>query len=401
MADVDPTPNTYDVGYIIGPIIIGQVTTIFLYGILLNIFTHFLGSKAWTRASWSLRCTILVVFAVCTASIGLAMNDIWHFSTQITGSLDVYLAGTVPQAVEPALTGVIGLVVQIVLVVRVCKIITNRFLRAAFIFCVVGAGILGLYGAAGVAAWGVYYVPNPSVDVSDKFGFDWLGLFKIWLWTTASVNILITLVYIFAIHQRFSGGKRTTVSVLRLIVLGANRSAAYTSFFALVAAAIITGFGIDNISTYLISYAFLEPLPVLYALSLFTTLNVGDSLHERLSNPDLRVIRSGGKTPSQLPDFVLSSSAGDGEGRRSSDLSGRSGPLLGERRATGGSDDAYDEAENGLNVTKSGRALTPRASFTNDGRRSLDGRGIMVQVEKEEKVEKEEVDMPRERVLLI
>ncbi|GAA5845662.1 hypothetical protein JCM11251_002083 [Rhodosporidiobolus azoricus] len=246
--------------------------------------------------------------------------------------------------IQPIFTGVIAVTVQLVLGLRVAKVINSRLVRYIFLFLNTSGSVVMLYGTAGYTAWGVLWVQDNSIDYTKNLGgLSWIG-------------------------------------------------------FALL--------GFDDYNTYLTPYALFEPLPVLYALSLFTTLPVLDPGPRRLSDFSSNKAVHKGCGPSQLPDFVIPSSIppslenGNGSGRRSSDLSG--GAEL-DGRATNASD-AYS-AEHGLNVIRSGKTITSQASFFNDergGSRLFDGRGIMVQVEKEQKVERDEGDeAPRKRVLLI
>ncbi|GAA5839382.1 hypothetical protein JCM11251_003964 [Rhodosporidiobolus azoricus] len=274
-----------DLSGTLGPVIMGQVATVLFYGILLSVFTRFLGSASWKRASPLLRGVMLVVIGLATVATGLGIHDLWHYASLVTDDIAVVLSGSMPQAVEPLISGVTGFTVQAVLVLRVAKVITNRYFRWAFIGLMLAGALLSFIASCFFTAYSVGYRLGTFLTVKDRLNFTWNGLFELWLFSGGAVDILITVTYIFALRKRIGGRTETSNSVLRLIALCAVRCAAYTSIVAIVGAVLAPIYPSDE-SFY--AYAFWEPLAVLYALSLFTTLGVADSITAKLSDPALQ-----------------------------------------------------------------------------------------------------------------
>ncbi|GAA6035126.1 hypothetical protein JCM8097_006377 [Rhodosporidiobolus ruineniae] len=379
---------------LIGPVIMGQVATILFYGILVSVFTRFLGSKAWTRANWSLRITILFVVALSSAAVGLAIHDLWFYATLVTADPNVATNGTVLQAIEPGIVGLIALLDQVTLVLRVAKIVSNRYFRYIFMAVCFAGSIIGMYGACAMAAWSVSYHYNNYTDYTKEL-LSWQDVILLWLWSNAGVDLLITCVYIIALRKRLAGGTETTNNVLRLIILCAIRTAAYTSIFAMTAAILAQVFGLENTSNSLINYAFWEPLCVLYPLSLFTTLSIGDSIVNKLGDAQFRSSQrlSGMSGTSALPRFYVSDGAalnGNGVGKGLANGTGGRHGLHGiegsSRPASRREIDLFADDDDDAEL---GGMLGRNRSNLSVGR--IDGgvKGVMVQVEKEEKVETE------------
>ncbi|GAA6001734.1 hypothetical protein JCM10207_002288 [Rhodosporidiobolus poonsookiae] len=384
MAD-DGIPNINTVA-VTGPVIMGHMAAIMLYGVLLAQASNFVSSPGFHRSSITLRLAILWVLCLVTVSVGLGINDIWHFSTLFTDDLSVVLNGTFPQTLEPLFCGLISVSVQTILVLRVSKVIAKVWLRWTFIFVLLGASLVSLYGAIADTVWSIKFRSNQAIDLSGSLGLNWDAILQIWLWTAAGIDSVISGVYVFILYQRLGGGTETTNNVLRMIVLCAIRTAAYTAVFAITSS--ITGqvFGLSDYNTSLICYAFWEPLPVLYGLSLFTTLSIADNVRGRLSDPMLRPASgmngnsAGG--PGSHPRYFLSDVAPsftNAAGARPATASG-----LG----LGRSGDPLSMAENGEG-TKSGDSGHGASGGTGTGEMRGLGQGVGVRVEVEKVVDDE------------
>ncbi|GAA5914350.1 hypothetical protein JCM6882_008169 [Rhodosporidiobolus microsporus] len=407
----------------------GQVATILFYGILLAVFTRFLDSSAWRRASISLRLIIIWVVCLATVSMGLGVHDVWHYSSLVADDVNVVLSGTMAQAVEPLISGATAFTVQTVLVLRVAKVVTKRYYRWLFMGVMFAGAMLSFIVSCLFCAYSVSYRLNTFEKVTADIGLDWNTLFEMWLFSGAAVDIIITIVYIFALRKRLGGGTETTDSVLRLIVICAVRCAAYTSIVAIAGAILAPIFPSD---TSFITYAFWEPLATLYALSLFTTLGVADSITAKLSDPALQRVsglgtKSGGSSNGGvLPRVQVEQVGGAGAGMGELGNGGgvlKAPSIAPSRRSNndnhrriedldvdldldldrdynddgGTSGDSYSDAERGQgrahaeelqSPSRLGLGRTPSAaSLTPAGRKA--GGGIKVDVERVEVAEKE------------
>lgn len=165
-----------------GPVILGQVAAVMMYGVLLSEFSSYVHSPAWRRTGRAMRCIICgIMLAVtgaslplspprpttgseadsrltsATASVALALHDIFFYGTLPTDDLDFILHGTRAQAIEPVVAGVIAFAVQVILIQRVLKILPSRWIRCTF-GALVGIGaLLGLFASCMYGAIGVLY----------------------------------------------------------------------------------------------------------------------------------------------------------------------------------------------------------------------------------------------------
>ncbi|GAA5846964.1 hypothetical protein JCM9279_006968 [Rhodotorula babjevae] len=388
MADPNP-PGAPNIDPITGPVVLGQVAAVMMYGVLLSEFSSYLHSPAWRRTGRGMRWTISGIMLAVTASVALAIHDIFFYGTLPTDDLDFILHGTRAQAIEPVVAGVVAFSVHLILIQRVLKVLPLRWMRWTF-GALVGAGAsLGFFASCMYGAIGVLY---HNYQFSG-WPWTWDAWCSMWLWSVAAVDVLITSVCassfslvneagaddpsrpsadVWALCQRLSGGTQLRQSVLRLLVLAAVRTAMYTAIIAVIAAILGETWGINDPKRNFICYAFWEPLPPLYALSLFTTLSVADNVVARLGDPALR---RHDQAETVLPRF-----AGDVAGGRSISFGATSWPADGRRESVG---EGSGSARGG--GVKSERQLEPGAPLVRPHS------GVFVQVEM---IEHDERDPP-------
>ena len=117
-------------------------------------------------------------------------------------------------------------------------------------------------------------------------GISWTNAVLVWLWVSAGIDVLISASYIFNLTRRL-GGVTSTVGatqVLHLIVRLVVQSAAFTAVLAIAAASVTAAYPGFSLMTEDLFYAFWIPLPLLYALSLFTTLSIREKVTTTLGN---------------------------------------------------------------------------------------------------------------------
>ncbi|KPV73775.1 uncharacterized protein RHOBADRAFT_54954 [Rhodotorula graminis WP1] len=368
MADPNP-PGAPNIDPITGPVILGQVAAVMMYGVLLSEFSSYLHSPAWRRSGRGMRWIICGIVLSVTASVGLAIHDIFFYGTLPTDDLQFILHGTDSQAIEPILAGVIAFSVHLVLIQRVLSILPSRWVRWTFGALVGTGALLGLLASCMYGAIGVLY---HNYDFTG-WPWQWERWFSLWLWSVAAVDVLVTSVYVWALCKRLSGGTQLRQSVLRLLVLAAVRTAMYTAVLAVVAAVLGEIWGINDPYRNFICYAFWEPLPPLYALSLFTTLSVADNVVARLGDPTLR---KHDRAESVLPRF-----AGFGTGGSRSISFGATSWVAERQQENGGEESRSADGGGG----KSEGQLEPGASLVRPHS------GVFVQVEM---IEHDERDSP-------
>lgn len=104
--------------------LLGACAHLLLVGILLCSFTHHLTSPgpSWSSTSRLLKRVIIFVVGLTTFIAGLHVNDILHFGTLQRRDAGSLLRGTKIETMEPVLVGVVGSVVQSVLVYRASRV---------------------------------------------------------------------------------------------------------------------------------------------------------------------------------------------------------------------------------------------------------------------------------------
>lgn len=79
----------------------------------------------------------------------------------------------------------------------------------------------------------------------------------IWLWSSATADVLISLALSISLHKRIRGFNPTLDGVLRHLIIVGLRTAAYTAVTSIVGAAVSTAFSIkDNYHTATVGFCF-------------------------------------------------------------------------------------------------------------------------------------------------
>ncbi|KAL8276379.1 hypothetical protein RQP46_011224 [Phenoliferia psychrophenolica] len=125
----------------LGPVLLGDCLQLILFGILVSAVFSYLNSGSYARTSKFSQVIVAAVVLLATLSTMLDVGDIWYFGTLQTRTEGSLLSGTLIESCEPLLVGVIGALVETVLVMFVER-------RNMIIF-VVASGIVILVGLVG------------------------------------------------------------------------------------------------------------------------------------------------------------------------------------------------------------------------------------------------------------
>lgn len=93
-----------------------------LYGILLSAVYSFCTSTAFPRTTTFSRAIIATVVVLTSLHTALNVNDILHFGTLQARDEGSLLTGTLVEACEPFVVGLIGALVEAILVLRAAKV---------------------------------------------------------------------------------------------------------------------------------------------------------------------------------------------------------------------------------------------------------------------------------------
>ncbi|KAK4050397.1 hypothetical protein OIV83_003467 [Microbotryomycetes sp. JL201] len=279
-SDVEPPASSADAISVLGPVLLGDACNLVLFGLLLSSFTNFVKSSAWRASSRKLRCTIVAVILVVGAIVGLQTYDLWYFGTLQSRELSTLLRGTWPEAFEPVLAGLVGAIVESILVTRASRFIQLKRIRVPLLVIAALTILTGFLGSVGVTVWLCLFYRDPLWEPKISGLPTFNNCMATFLVCSASVDLAISVTYIVSLRKRIAGFNKSTDSALVLIMRLTLRSALYTAVVAIAGAACSLAFDSYTIKTIDVAWAFLLPLPSLYALSMFTTLDVRNRLSD-------------------------------------------------------------------------------------------------------------------------
>ncbi|KAM0787674.1 hypothetical protein ACM66B_003737 [Microbotryomycetes sp. NB124-2] len=311
LLDFGPVATNQQAVVILGPILIGCCFHLVLYGLLLGTFFKFTQTSAWkddgqddhgaslphgssnsgfrrrcgltvlSRREWT-KAIVCFVMLLATASVGMQTYDIFYFGVLQSRSVFSLVRGTVTELVEPVVAGVTGAIVESVLLARCVDIVKRRWLRRVVVCGCAVVIFTGLMASIGATVWlsRLYLSPLTFITIAPSFN----NVCAIWMVTTASVDVCISVIYIIGLRARLAWlNNETKDSAIRMITRICVQSASYTAIVASAGAII---FLLNNTPSFALvdaGWAFFLPLPSLYALSLFTTLDMRNQVSSYLA----------------------------------------------------------------------------------------------------------------------
>ncbi|GAA6062405.1 hypothetical protein JCM10212_006191 [Sporobolomyces blumeae] len=273
-----PAHAARDTAALLGPQAAAWQVSFVLWGIFLILHLQYTLSPTYSRHSFAVRVTSWVVFVLVGIFNVLAFVNNFHWMVVINRSTYTIFIGWPLDFVFPSVTGATGFIVQAFLALRASVLIRNRKIRIAFL------GALGLtiltslvFSLLTTASGFMYFYGTPN-----KIVLDYNKSAALWLWTSASADVAISVSLYFTLKQRL-GHSAKTDSILRKLILTALQTASYTSVLAVTGAIVSLIFKVDQSSNALLHFAFWMPLPGCYALSLHTTLATRRTIDQHLT----------------------------------------------------------------------------------------------------------------------
>ncbi|GAA5821191.1 hypothetical protein JCM3770_005244, partial [Rhodotorula araucariae] len=235
---------------ILVPYVTGLVVQVLLIGVWLGLFASY-AQHDLVKHARAVKAVSWVVFALVLCCLGVACEEIVDTAVSQNRTANALLEGPPQSNVLPILTGLTGAVCQAFLMVRAAALAPSRTTRWAF-YAVTGAAILlALTGAALFSAAGFY------ISTHEAFAINYSTAEAIWLWSSASADLLISLALAYTLQKRIAGFNARTDGVLRRLSVVALQTAAYTSIISIAGAAVATAFeGSDDFHTSAVGFAF-------------------------------------------------------------------------------------------------------------------------------------------------
>ncbi|KAJ3567078.1 hypothetical protein NP233_g6593 [Leucocoprinus birnbaumii] len=227
-----------------GPMLIGLVFNILLYGTMLAqvyiYFTHFKHDRFWMKA---LSCP--VISPISATNGGIAPGDIPYIQRA-----NWYLAA------DPVTTGLVGLIVQLFYAWRIHVLIHSWLLVAV-------VALISLAGGVGAT----YITYNVAVTPDYSQWGSWDAVDAVWLGCAAASDILITVSLVWYLRHKqrtiFNDSNQTIDRIIRMTM----QTGLLTSVIAIINLFV---FIFDSTGTHLILNT---PLCKLYSNSLLSSLN--------------------------------------------------------------------------------------------------------------------------------
>ncbi|KAF9447614.1 hypothetical protein P691DRAFT_802142 [Macrolepiota fuliginosa MF-IS2] len=236
-----------------GPMLIGLVFNILLYGTMLAqvyiYFTTYKKDRTWMKT--------LVILLLIIDTFNSVMDTIFVYDGLVTHFGDIQYIGLANWylAADPVTTGVVGVIVQLFYAWRIYVLIQSWIL----VLLVVSVSLAG-----GIGATYITFKVTVTPDYT-QWGA-WHGIDVIWLGCAGAADILITMSLVWYLRGHKTGFKNSDMVVDRIIRI-TMQTGLLTSMVAITNLAVFIG---DPTGTHLIVNT---PLCKLYTNSLMSSLN--------------------------------------------------------------------------------------------------------------------------------
>ncbi|GAA5999406.1 DUF6534 domain-containing protein [Rhodotorula paludigena] len=194
--------------------------------------------------------------------------------------------------VLPIIAGWIGALAQSFLTARAGMFIRSKTKRYAF-FTWQGLLITNeLLWSTYTAVMGILIIAkggDPRVDLP----IGWSTAVAIYLSCLAACDLSITVALGVGLRSRIAGFSHQTDSILRQLIWLALRTAAYTTFLAIVGAVLAGIYSVAEIQLTNVTASFWLPLPALHSLAFFSTIS---STRHALASSTSAAVAGGGRT---------------------------------------------------------------------------------------------------------
>ncbi|BGO92252.1 hypothetical protein NBRC10512_001202 [Rhodotorula toruloides] len=262
------------------PQAIGSQVSLLFFGVYIVLHWNYVSNELYPRLSTSVKTTLWAVFLCTTAFELVQAADTLYWMVTANRTVEHIFNGVALDSVIPLVAACVGVPVQCLLAIRAGALLRTRWIRWAF-WSVVGVGIVTAFaGAVLMCATFMMYVVGTIENIAP---LTYNNAASIWLWTSAFVDLAISICLTITLSRRIQGFNDSTDSLLRKLIKVSLKTAAYTALLAVGGAIVASATNDNDVNAAYAHFAFWFPLPPCYALSLYTTLTTRKTVQQHLS----------------------------------------------------------------------------------------------------------------------
>lgn len=229
-----------------------------------------------------MKALMWAVFTLETLQIGLAIGQLYNFTTNQHRDAGSLLSGSLSDMMAPLPVGLIASLVQGYLLSRASKLFRRRAARYVFLGLMACPLMLALAGSVWTSVASIDYTYHGYETVG---GLSYNAALAMWQWSSAFVDVSVSATLVILLKSHIASFNNNTDTVLRSLINLGIRTGAYTSLVAVAGAITATAFPANSSLLVVNSpQAFWLPLGGLYTLSLLATLSSRTKLRQDLTN---------------------------------------------------------------------------------------------------------------------
>ncbi|GAA5867205.1 hypothetical protein JCM3774_002373 [Rhodotorula dairenensis] len=261
------TAPSWVVAYAYGPAQIGYTVQIFLLGVFVTMFARYARDgelrnhgKLGQVALWSSLILNIIYTAMC-------IYESYYAAVSQKRAVADFFHGRPIRISLAVVGGLIGILTQAFLSAHAGVLIPRRILRGVFytwMGLLMATQVVGFIGQFAGAIRDLLKLPDRPF--TSQIG----TTFSIWLWASATADVSISVVCAFSLKARLHGYTCDADSLLHRLIVICFRTAAFTSFMAIIAAVLSSIFHANFTLHLYVTFAFWLGLPALYGIALFT-----------------------------------------------------------------------------------------------------------------------------------
>ncbi|GAA5874375.1 hypothetical protein JCM8547_005382 [Rhodosporidiobolus lusitaniae] len=245
--DPNRPATQHELNITLGPPVVGWSFAILFFGIYLCCHLQYITGPSYAKAARPVKATL-------------------HWVALFESGL-------------PLVSGIVSTSVQSLLMARAASLLRKKAIRTTFLI-VTSLLILFSFTSAILITIAnfLYWDADPNA-IERIHPIDWNVGYTMYLWTSAVIDLVISISLALTLKQRVAGFNEKTDGLLKRLIRNALQTASYTTFLCIVGACVTVALPDSNEYTST-GYAFFAPLPPLYGLSLYTTLSTRRTIDE-------------------------------------------------------------------------------------------------------------------------
>ncbi|KAL8278090.1 hypothetical protein RQP46_009550 [Phenoliferia psychrophenolica] len=269
----------------LAPLFAGWICNLVIFGMVsTSFFTHF-GTSYYRRDTRNLKILVWVVVLLAAVCAAINCAQIMHYGVSQERGYDHLFVNIVQpyDNVPSVFLAFIAALTQGFLTHRASKLLgANRRAFHAFRILMGILIVVAFLAGLGSAIIGFMYL-NGTQDLALPFKVN--VLLAVNMYVSAGIDATITVALIVSLRGMVAGFNSETDGTVRRMMRLAAETGLPTTVVATVGALMGSVFPMDDISTVNIVWAFVWPLPSLYAFSLIATLAARKTVSEGGSFP--------------------------------------------------------------------------------------------------------------------